>query len=281
MEKKTRRTGGQSKPQDAVAKEVVMEAPKPQPKKQPTTFKRSLDNNSNQVYESLTNKGPAYMLMSRKLSVYDPETDSIRTARYCPSENSIWQDEQSENSRTEPIIFRDGYLTVMHNKPNLRKFLQIHPSNVANGGNQFKLMDKGLEAQDVVDKEFEMFDAISLVKNSETNDLLAVALFYRMNINRQMTEIKRDLLMKAKESPKSFIESFNDPIVKCKATIKQALDYQIIKDSRDSVRWYDSNSIIVSVPHGQDSIDILSRFCMTDKGSLVLADIKTQLEGLA
>ena len=38
MEKKTRRTGGQSKPQDAVAKEVVMEAPKPQPKKQPTSF---------------------------------------------------------------------------------------------------------------------------------------------------------------------------------------------------------------------------------------------------
>jgi hypothetical protein len=96
-----------------------------------------------------------------------------------------------------------------------------------------------------------------------------------------MTEIKHDLLRIAKNKPEMFIKSFDDPAVKCKATIKQALDYQIIKDSRDSIRWYDSNGIIVSVPHGQDSVDIMSRFCLTDKGSSVLADIKDQLDRLA
>jgi len=240
MEKKTRRTGGQSKPQDAVAKEVVMEAPKPQPKKQAPTFKRTVQESTSKVYEALKNKGPAFMIMSRKISIYDKETDSIRTARYCPNENSIWMEEQSENSRTEPIIFRDGYLTVRAEQPNLRHFLDLHPSNVSNGGSQFKV-----------------------------------------NIDRQMSEIKHDLLMIAKKKPAAFVQAFDDPIVKCKATIKQALDYQVIKNSRDSVRWYDSNGIIVSVPHGQDSIDIMSRFCLTEKGASVIASIQDELDKLA
>jgi hypothetical protein len=286
MEKKTRRTGGQSKPQPKAeptqVEEVVVETPKPQPAKPKSPgIKRRVETSKGAVYEALNNKGPAYMLMSRKLSIYDPETDSLRTARYCPNENSIWKDEQSENSKTSPIIFRDGYLTVKATEPNLRKFLDIHPSNTANGGMAFKKVDQRKDAEKIIEQEFKVFDAVSLIKTSDVNDLLAVSLFFKVNINRQMTEIKHDLLRIAKNKPEMFIKSFDDPVVKCKATIKQALDYQIIKDSKDSIRWYDSNGIIVSVPHGQDSVDIMSRFCLTDKGSSVLADIKDQLDKLA
>jgi len=285
MEKKTRRTGGQSKPQPQAeptqVEEVVMEAPKPQAKKQAPVFKRTIQENTSKVYEALKNKGPAFMIMSRKISIYDKETDSIRTARYCPNENSIWMDEQNENSRTEPIIFRDGFLTARAEQPNLRKFLELHPSNVSNGGNQFKVIDTKSDAESVVKKEFEVFDAVSMIKNSETNDLLSVALYFKISIDRQMSEIKHDLLMIAKKKPATFIKAFDDPIVKCKATIKQALDYQVIKSSRDSVRWYDSNGIIVSVPHGQDAIDIMSRFCLTEKGASALASIQDELDKLA
>jgi len=281
MEKKTRRTGGQSKPTAAKTETAVMDAPKPQAKKQAPIFKRTVQENTSKVYEALKNKGPAFMIMSRKISIYDKETDSIRTARYCPNENSIWMDEQSENSRTEPIIFRDGYLTVRAEQPNLRHFLDLHPSNVSNGGSQFKVIDTKSDAESVVKKEFEVFDAISMIKNSDTNDLLSVALYFKVNIDRQMSEIKHDLLMIAKKKPAAFVQAFDDPIVKCKATIKQALDYQVIKNSRDSVRWYDSNGIIVSVPHGQDSIDIMSRFCLTEKGASVLASIQDELDKLA
>jgi len=281
MEKKTRRTGGQSKPEPAKTEAAVMDAPKPQAKKQAPVLKRTIQENTSKVYEALKNKGPAFMIMSRKISVYDKSTDSLRTARYCPNENSIWMDEQSDNSRTEPIIFRDGFLTVRPNQPNLRNFLELHPSNVSNGGNQFKVIDTKSDAESVVKKEFEVFDAISMIKNSDTNDLLSVALYFKVDIDRQMTEIKHDLLIIAKKKPTAFIQAFDDPIVKCKATVKQALDYQVIKSSKDSVRWYDSNGIIVSVPHGQDAIDIMSRFCLTEKGASVLASIQDELDRLA
>jgi hypothetical protein len=303
MEKKSRRAPGRSKAQTkeaasdnvvmdtpVVPKEVIMEeldkpeppqvkTPKPAAKK--PKIKQRVQENTSHVYEALTNKGPAFMLMSRKLSVYDKESDSIRMARYCPNENSIWMDEQSDVSKSAPIVFRDGFLTVTREQPNLKRFLDIHPSNEANGGTAFKIIDTKVDKEKVVEREFAVFDAISLVKNSDVNDLLAVALFFQVSIDRPMTEIKHDLLMIAKKSPESFVRSFDDPVVKCKATIRQALDYQILKASRDSMRWFDSNGIIVSVPHGQDPIDVTSRFCLTEKGASVLATLEDQLERLA
>ena len=143
------------------------------------------------------------------------------------------------------------------------------------------MIDTKKDTKKIVEKEFKVFDAVSLVKNSDLNDLLAVGLYFNINIDRPVTEIKHDLLMLAKKNPTSFIASFDDPVVKCKATIRQAIDYQVIKSAKDSVRWYDSNGVIVSVPHGQNPVDIMSRYCLTDKGSSVLAEISDQLERLA
>ena len=71
------------------------------------------------------------------------------------------------------------------------------------------------------------------------------------------------------------------PTVRTRAVIKQAADYQIIKLDRSACKWFDSNTQIVSVPVGQDPTDVLTRFCLTEKGSTVLADIEDRLERLA
>jgi len=63
--------------------------------------------------------------------------------------------------------------------------------------------------------------------------------------------------------------------------IQQAADYQILKLSKDSVKWFDSNSMIVSVPVGQDPMDVMARFCLTEKGSSVLSTLEERLERLA
>tara|TARA_R110002050_G_scaffold289476_2_gene442182 strand:- start:913 stop:1776 length:864 start_codon:yes stop_codon:yes gene_type:complete len=287
MEQKTKRAPGRSKAQqkpEVEAQTQVQETFTEQSVKTKTpVIRRQEDKSSTSVfaYEALVNKGPAYMLMSRAITIYSEEKNSLRAASYCPNENSIWKDEQSKDSKVMPIIFRDGYLTTNKNQPNLKAFLDVHPSNEANGGAGFRLIDTKVDTKKIVEKEFEVFDAISLIKNSDLNDLLAVGLYFNFDINRPVTEIKHDLLMLAKKNPANFIASFDDPVVKCKATIRQALDYQVIKSAKDSVRWYDSNGIIVSVPHGQSPVDIMSRYCLTDKGSVVLTEISNQLERLA
>ena len=115
-------------------------------------------------------------------------------------------------------------------------------------------------------------------KSSDLDDLLAVAIYFKVSIDRKTSEIKYDLLQIAKKNPNKFIQSFDDPAVKMKALLRQAKDYQVIKMVKDSVRWFDSNSMIVSVPHGQDPEDIMVRFCLTEKGASVVAEIEKQLD---
>ena len=282
MAQQTRRAPGRPKKaqtQEAAPAAVATPAPAA-PKKKPS-IKQKVSESSSTVYEAIKHKGVAFMLMTKEVRVYDKESDSIRIARYCPNENSIWKDEQSEISRVEPITFKNGFLTAGPTDPNLKKFLSVHPSNVSNGGTHFKEVNNKVDSEKEVEKEFEVFDAIALVKNSDLNDLLAVALFFKINIDRAMSEVKYDLLRIAKNKTSAFINAFDDPVVKCKATIRQAMDYQILKASKDSVRWYDSNGLIVSVPHGQDATDIMSRFCLTEKGASVYAEIQDELDRVA
>lgn len=285
--KQTKRTKGLSKPGEtmgaATASPTTMEAPKPQaPKaKAAPRIKQNITETTATLYEAFKNKGPAYMIMTRNVRVHDKETDKVRFASFCPAEPSIWKDEQSPTSKTVPVIFRNGYLTIGTSNPTLRQFMEIHPGNKANGGNQFAVVNKRIEAEDELNKEFEIHEAINLIKETDFNDLLAVALYFKVNIDKKSSEIKYDLLKIAKKQPTQFVQAFDDPMVKTRAILRQADDYQLIKVNKDSVRWFDSNSLIVSVPHGQDPTTILVRFCLTEKGASVLTDIEDQLERLA
>ena len=157
----------------------------------------------------------------------------------------------------------------------------MHPGNVKNGGTSFKLVDKKVDAQKELDKEFLVTDAVAMVRDTDITDLFAVALYFKVNINAPTSEIRHNLLRIAKSKPKEFIESFDSPQVRTRARHKQAADYQIIKMERSACKWFDSNTQIVSVPVGQDPTDVLTRFCLTEIGSTVLADIEDRLERLA
>ena len=270
MSQTTRRAPGRPKKAQA---EVPAAAASPK--------KRSIKRNEQQevatVYEIPKGGGVAYMIRQSGITVFDEENDTVREMRYCPNEPSIWVDEQSSNARRESIVFSEGKLIVPKEKPNLKKFMETHPDNIANGGRVFKSLDKSRDAEEKLEEEMSQFEAISLIKTSEIDDLLAVAIFFNVNIDRKVSEIKYDLLQIAKKTPSKFVQSFDDPTVKMKSLVRQAKQYQIISVKKDSVRWFDSNSMIVSVPHGQNPEDIMVRFCLTEKGSSVVSDIERQL----
>ncbi len=116
-----------------------------------------------------------------------------------------------------------------------------------------------------------------MLRTKELDELLSVALAYGMDIDRPIAEVKHDLLVKAKKSPKEFIESFDNPVVAMKSKVRQAVSYQIIKADNDAVKWFDTNKIIVSVPAGQDPVDVFVRYCMTEAAAPVVAEIERQL----
>jgi len=281
METKTKRSTGRPKLQkEAVKETVVMEQPKVAPKKK-RTIKRKEESSIAVEYEIPRGGGIVFMLPQKGVTVYDKENDTVREIRYCPNEPSIFVDEQSENAVKQSVIFELGRLFVPKQKPNLKKFLELHPSNKANGGNIFKLVDKRKDAEEELNREFLVSDAVSIVRDREISDLLAIALYYGININAATSEIRYNLLRIAKSKPKEFLESLDSPEVTCRSTIKQASDYQIISLRPNGVYWFDANSLIVSVPVGQDPTDTMVRFCLTEKGASVLSLIEERLDKLS
>ena len=145
----------------------------------------------------------------------------------------------------------------------------------------FRLVDKKRDAEQVLEKEFLLTDAIAMVRDKDIQELLPVAMYFGININSSVSDIRFNLLRVAKTKTREFMESFDSPQVRCRSVIQQAADYQIIKLGVKSVNWFDSNSMIVSVPVGQDPLDVMSRFCLTEKGASVLSTLEERLERLA
>lgn len=253
--------------------------PKPETKKR--TIKRKEKSINHAEYEVLRGGGVVFMLPQKGVTVYDSEKDTVRELRYCPNEPSVWRDEQSDNAVKESVVFEQGRLFVPKNKPNLRVFMDKHPGNKVNGGNIFKQIDKRRDAEDQLQKEFKLTEAVSLVRDTDINDLLPIAIYFKVGVDSPVSEIRYNLLQIAKKKPQDFIDAFDSPQVQTRASIQQASDYQIINLKKDGAFWFDSNSLIVSVPAGQDPMDVMVRYCLTEKGAPVLSDIEERLDKLA
>lgn len=232
-------------------------------------------------FELIGKGGVVYMLPQKGVTVYDSENDTVREIRYCPNEPSIWRDEQSENATRQSVIFRDNKLFVPRSQPNLRLFMDRHPFNKANGGDKFRLVDKKKDAEEQLQREFYLTDAVTMVRDKDIQDLLPVAMYFGVNISASVSDIRFNLLRIAKTKTKEFIESFDSPQVRTRSVLQQAADYQIIKLGADAVKWFDTNQMIVSVPVGQEPLDVAARFCLTEKGASVLSTLEERLERLA
>lgn len=228
-------------------------------------------------YEIIRGGGILYMLNKSDVSVYDKETNKVINIRYCPNEPSIYKSEQSENSVVGSIVFENKKLLVPASKPNLSDFLDKHPDNEANGGNVFRYIDYQKNAKETISKEYDLIDALSMVRTKPMDDLLSVATSLGVNTDRLADEIKHDLVIYAKKNPVKFVQMFDDPATKVKADIKKAVSFGVLSNTGGYVRWSDTNNHIIAVPEGKEFIDVMTRYCLTEAGSPVYEEIKRQL----
>ena len=272
-----RRAGRPKKP----ASNQVVEVVEPKVTTKKPVIRQNQKAPQHRLYELIRGGGVVTILRQKEIQIYDEDLGKIRNLRYCPRENSVYADEQSDVAVREAVIFREGKLLVPKEKPNLMTFLDLHPENQANGGNMFRLVDDKKDAEKELAKEFSQSEAIMMVREKDIQELLPIALYYGISINRATSEIRYDLLQTAKKNPTGFIEAFDSPEVSTRAIVTQACDYQIISAKSSGVHWFDSNQLIVSVPAGMDPVDVMTRFCLTDKGAPVLDNLESQLQRLA
>ena len=246
-----------------------------------TTFKAKKPSAPKPVVFSIPKGGGIwYKLRQENIVIYDKEKGHNREIRYCPAERSIYTDEQQENARREQIVFREKTLMVNQTMPNLIEFLKTHPDNKSNGGSVFIEINNESNAEEDLEKEFAVHDAISYIKESGIETLIPIALSYGISSDLSSLEIKRALIQQAKGNAKTFMEAINSPLVQLKALVITALDFQILKAKADGMYWFDSNQIIIPTAAGQDTKTVFTRFLMSERGYEVREELDRQLNSL-
>lgn len=230
------------------------------------------------IYQLVSGGGIWFKLSQSDITIYDSEKDTVRAIRYCPNEPSIYVDEQSPNGRRAHIIFSDKMLGVPASQPNLQEYLDKHPGNTKNGGSIFYEINYEQKTDTLIQDEFLIHDAISLIRDKSIDELIPVILYLGISLDQRNQEIRRELLIEAKSNPQAFIQLFDNPLVKMRASISLAASNGILKINQDGVFWADSNRLILATPVGQDGVDMMTKFCLSEKGSLVHQEILKRLE---
>ena len=234
--------------------------------------------NQTYVYKIVNGGGIVTILPSKGLTIYDEAKDEVRAIRYCSNQKSIFVDEQSGAATREPIKFYEGLLAVPHTKPNLLAFMNAHPSNTANGGKMFELVNTEKKHEESVEQEFLIHDAIMLIREKSAEELVPVGMHFGIQLGDSISDFKYELLNIAKSSPKEFISSFDNPVVAMKAKLTRAADFGLIKLNESGAYWADGNRLIVATPTGYSSLNTLTQHCLTDKGASTFAKIESELD---
>ena len=218
------------------------------------------------------------MIKSANLYWFDKEQGYEREIKYCENQTTPFVDEMKGDQRLSHIIFRSGSLYVEKEKVILQKFLSLyHPDR-----DVIFYEDKPVKrAETQLDRlEFEIA-AMNAANNLDIDMMEAVL---RVEIGSGVSkmsskELKRDLLLFAKEKPKLFLELVTDENVVLRNFGIKATEANIIKLSQDqrTFEWGSTGRKLMTVPFDENPYSALAAWLKTDEGMEVYSSIEKRL----
>jgi hypothetical protein len=218
------------------------------------------------------------MLKGTGIYWFDEEKGYERELKYCQNQKTPFVDEMVGDQRLEHIIFRNGALFVEKEKTVLQKLLDIHPYK----DNVFYEYNPVQEAaSDIEILELEA-DAIVIARDMDLD--LAEAIM-RVEVGSAVTrmsskELKRDLLVFARNNPGLFLELATDDNVQLRNFGIKAVELGIIKLSRDqrNFLWGSNDRKIMTVPFDEHPYTALAHWFKTDEGMEIYSNIQKRLK---
>ena len=231
------------------------------------------------LYELTINETPiVYILKSKGILWFDPEKGYEREVKYCPNQKTIFADEMKGAERLEHVAFREGKLFVPKEKQTLQKFLDIHPLN----GKKFEEFNPVQIAEDdlgVLELELEAMNT------AQTIDVDHAEAILRSEIGNEVSkmtskELKRDLLLFAKNNPPLFLELANDDNINVRNLGIKAVENNLIKlaDDQRTFNWASTGRKLLTVPFDENPYSALAAWFKTDEGVEVYQTIEKRLK---
>ena len=202
-----------------------------------------------------------------------------RSLRYASNQTSIFEDEQMGDVTLPAIIFKDGKLIVPKENTLLQKFLSVYHPDLDKVYFEFNANETAKEEVQNVELELE---AMTLAKDMDIETLEAIA---RVAIDGNVSEmasneIRRYMLIYARNNPEEFIELTNDENITLRNAAVRAVEMGVIKigDDQRTVSWVKGKKgKIITVPYGENVYSALAVYFKTDEGLDVLQKITNQL----
>ena len=213
------------------------------------------------------------------LLYFDEKTKKQKEIRYATNHDSPFKEEQEGEATMGHIMFRDGDLRVPKEKQNLQKLLSLyHPRKEY----VFTEFSKEVIAVDELEEINLELDAMNAAKAMDVDQAEAILRVDKGTAVGEMTskEIKRDLLLMAKKSPKAFMAIANDENVGLRNVAIKAVEQQVVKLSQDqrTFHWGSNDRKLMTVPFDENPYSAMAAWFKTDEGVEVFKTIEKKLQ---
>ena len=232
------------------------------------------------VYYLKGNKKPlSRSIKSSGVYWFDETKGYERELKYCENQRTPFVDEMNGDQRLAHIVFRNGALFVPKNKTVLQKLLSLYHPNKNQLYYEHKPQEVAKNQIDILELEIE---ALMVAKDLDIDMAEAVM---RAEIGSQVStmsskELKRDLLLYAKNNPELFLELVNDDNVQLRNFGIKATELNIIKLSSDQryFMWGSNDRKLMTVPFDEHPYSALAQWFKTDEGMEVYTNIEKRLQ---
>ena len=232
------------------------------------------------VYKLKSDRVPIVKIIkSRNLYWFDEALGYEREIKLTTNQKTPFVDEFKGDARLDNIIFRDGFLSVPRNKQVMQKILSIyHPGK----DNRYIEVDEVKIAENDLDYLEMEISALNSAKNMEVDQAEAVL---RVELGSKVSsmsskEIRRDILLMARNNPETFLELANDDNVNLRNVGIKATEANIIKLAADqrTFKWGSNGRKLMTVPFDENPYSALAAWFKTDEGIEVFQAIEKKLK---
>ncbi len=276
MAKKAKAEAVEVAPQET----VVIEAPV---KTQPKPTKPSWEI-KDRIYYLKGSKTPLTLTIPSKhtkkhaLLYFDQESGKQKEIRYATNQDSPFVENQKGESTLGHITFKDGDLKVPKEKQNLQKLLSLYHPLKGRLYEEFSAVEEAIDQLDILDLQVDAMNAARNIDIDHGEAILRVELGSKVS-SMSSKEIKRDLMLFARNNPQLFIQLANDDNVQLRNIAIRAAEAGVIVLSQDqrTFTWGSNGRKLMNVPFDENPYSAFAAFLKTDEGVEIYKSIDKKL----
>ena len=217
-------------------------------------------------------------IRSSGIFYFDEEKGYERELKYCQNQKTPFVDEMVGDQRLEHIIFRSGNLHVPRSKQTLQKLLSLYHPHRDQIYEEYKPAKLAEDEIDVLEMQV---DALTAARNIDIDMAEAIMRVEKGSDVSKLSskELRRDLLVFARNNPKLFLELADDENVMLRNFGIRAVEAGILRLSSDqrNFLWGSNGRKLMVIPFEEHPYTALAHWFKTDEGMEIYSNIEKRL----